>query len=422
MPDNDVGEGIVPNELPQHGARPAKLRVDFKPWHRIRKQYIREKQWNPAIKYIAQRFLKRDLDTRETHWTDEAGGEGTVPESIRVERPLRCFLLPGDELLDVRSMWRYLQSEGCYLRYLGFNKSVQNVERRRQVDVAESALSQLPRMCKESRVTADNLQDLGRSESQAYRVFREYGPYDVVNLDLCDSLLPRGVANETSGNYAAIHQIVRYQLENQKGPWLLFATTQVDRRTASQSEINPLAIPTRQNCDTHSEFAQALLSIIPGAVIASDTHAIDISHLDENQLLTLFGVMLGKWLVKILSSSSPRCSVKMLTSYRYIISPENAVNMLSLGFQISPHYSPPIDSTGLSQLNVTAVPPPDELETALGLVEVARGIKDIQTLLDENPTLKSDLITSKADLLEAVGFDRSAFIDWVNGGEGLVQL
>lgn len=413
MSGSDLGDDIVPNELPKHIPSLAALRTDFKPWHRVRKQFIRERLWNPAVRFLAQRYLRRDLQMAETEWAEE----NLTPENIRIERPLRCFLLPGDDLLDVRSLWTQLQNEGCYLRFLGFNKSLQDEERRRRVDIAESAVTQLTKVCKDSHVSPDTFQDIARTTTPASRLFRQYGPYDLINLDLCDSLVPRGHAGETATNYTALNQLIDYQLENQKGPWLLFVTTQVDYRSASQDEINKLAKPIRENCDTHENFAKEIGKLIPEAAFLSQNHSLDISQMNPKHLVQIFGVVFGKWLMSLLKDASPRCAIKLLTSYRYIIQQDAGIEMLSLGFIFTPHYSPTVDPTGLSTLKPTKRPFPTELECALQFASTAANIGDVDKLLEAQPILHQQLLNSKADLMAAAGYDRDAYLRWATTKE-----
>jgi hypothetical protein len=394
MSDSDLGDGIVPDELPKHSSLSATLRKDFKPWHRVRKQFIRERQWNHEIRFLAQRYLRRE-----------------------VNRPVRCLVLPGEDLLDVRCVWRGLQGEGCEIRFLGFNNAAMAQERRRHLDVAENAVTQLSKICKDSHVISDAFQNIARKSTNAFQSLRNYGPFDVVNLDLCDSLIPRGKPGEMEANYSALHQLFCFQLERQRTPWLLFATTQVDRESANQPEINKLAQPLRENCNQHGNFADALEKLIPRAAFESTGHALDISGLDVNQLTNLFGVMLGKWLMRPLAQSSPRCSVKLLPSYRYTIRPDTNVAMLSVGFLITPHFAPPVDATGVSTVQTNVREFPGELESAIDLVGVAEGIKDVDAILAADAQLKDALTNSSADLLAEASYDRGEYMRWVADGE-----
>ncbi|NJM54685.1 MAG: hypothetical protein HC841_01040 [Verrucomicrobiae bacterium] len=320
-------------------------------------------------------------------------------------------------MLDVRCLWRGLQNEGCELRFLGFNNSAIAQDRRRLLDVAENAVTQLSKICKDSHVISDAFQSIAKKTTQAFQSLRNYGPFDVVNLDLCDSLIPRGKPGEMEANYSALLQLLCFQLERQRTPWLLFATTQVDRESANQPEINKLAQPLRENCNQHGNFAEALEKLVPRAAFESAGHALDISGLDVNQLTNLFGVMLGKWLMRPLAQSSPRCSVKLLPSYRYTIRPDTNVAMLSVGFLITPHFAPPVDATGLSNLKTNVREFPDELESAIDLVAVAKGIKDVDGILAADTQLKDALTNSSADLLAEASYDRDEYLRWVADGE-----
>src|SRR5260221_7542665 len=117
---SDFVDDIVPKELPQH----VLLRRDFKPWHRVRKQFIRERQWNQQISRFVDRHLARDLQTEENQWsvsTDSGSGvAAAVPETVRIDRPLRCLVIPGDDFLDVRSMWHKLLGRNWFIEFLGF--------------------------------------------------------------------------------------------------------------------------------------------------------------------------------------------------------------------------------------------------------------------------------------------------------------
>jgi hypothetical protein len=278
-------------------------------------------------------------------------------------------------------------------------------------------VTQLSKIAKDSHVVGDSFQSIARKTTNAFQALRNYGPFDVVNLDLCDSLIPRGKPGEMEANYSALHQLLCYQLERQRTPWLLFATTQVDRETANQPGINTLAQPLRDNCNQHDNFGRALEKLIPRAAFEAVGHALDISPLDANHLINVFGVVLGKWLMHMLSKSSPRCSVKLLPSYRYSIKQDTNVEMLSVGFLITPYFAPPVDETGASTVQTNARQFPSELESAIDLVSVAAGIRDVDGILAGDSALRLKLINSSADLLAEASYDRAEYLQWVAGGE-----
>ena len=158
-------------------------------------------------------------------------------------------------------------------------------------------------------------------------------------------------------------------------------------------------------------------TLVPSAVFQSAQNAFDLAHLNAAQLTQVFGVVLGKWLVAALRSASPRCSVKLLSSYRYVIRDDMGVEMLSLGFLITPHSTPPRDPTGLAAAQPSPAPPPTELDAALQFVEAARYIRDVDTLLSDDAQTREALTNATADLLETAGYDRAAYLQWVADGE-----
>jgi len=107
----------------------------------------------------------------------------------------------------------------------------------------------------------------------------------------------------------------------------------------------------------------------------------------------------------------------MRKSYRYFINEDKGAIMLSLAFELKPNISPPVDETGMSKLNLPAKKHPTEHECAMKLAESVYRIRDVDKMLAADAALKIDLRDSHADLLEAAGYDRTAYIKWVDEGE-----
>ena len=76
-----------------------------------------------------------------------------------------------------------------------------------------------------------------------------------------------------------------------------------------------------------------------------------------------------------------------------------------------------MDVTGISKLQPTARQFPDELESAIDLVSIAGGIRDVNQILGSDKSLREQLTNSSADLLVAASYDRGEYLSWVAGGE-----
>jgi hypothetical protein len=422
-PGSDLADGIVQSALPEHIARP---RDQFMPWHKVRKQFIRVRQWNRLIVRLAYRYLSSELQDEAADWSldeEERGGPGTpaeVPDSIRIDRPLRCLTIPGDDLLDLRSLWRDLRPLGCFIRYLGFNRAQGSEQPGTRVHVANNEVTSLDRVARDSLVVRDRFQAIESQRSNAYHYLKEYGPFHVVNLDLCDSLFPTK-SRSAADYFKALHRLAEYQMKHQTTPWLLFITTQVEPAAVSAPELQKLCQPMRRNCEKHTDFASRLGKLVRPDVFQSQDDAIDISKLTEEDMVPVFGVALGKFLITLAASAHPNWAVQMLRSHRYCIKREPRVEMLSLAFQFRRKFSPPVDSTGLSSVHVTVPKFPSELECAAKLVAAVENISDVDQLLQADDQLRDEMETASADLLEAAGYDRGDYLAWVRSGEGAVQ-
>jgi len=255
---------------------------------------------------------------------------------------------------------------------------------------------------------------VAKPSSQACRYVNQLGPFHVVNLDLCDSLFPN---NETDiqACYDGLHAIAAYQMKEMATPWLLFITTEVAPKDVNSDQFNKLCKPTKANLQ-YELFQDALSKIVPIESLNSN-HQVDLTRLDDKQLVDLFGVAIGKALLSFCSSAGATWKLEMRGSHSYSINPEKGVSMMSFAFQFTPISLPPQDATGISTLKLNIPAPFDEAELAIKLVASVQKITDVDSLLESNPDLYDLLVASSADLLESAGYDRTAYIQWVQNGE-----
>jgi hypothetical protein len=395
-------------------------RDNFLPWHRVRKQYVRRYQWNHLAVRMIKNQWRRQLCRAETEWSLDPDGadaeEVVISASDTLGNPLRCLLIPGDDLLDLRSLWGEMRPYNCGIRYLGFNESAGSNQGGTRVHIANNAVTSLHRVARDSQVIADRFESIANSASRAYQYLKEYGPYHIVNLDFCGSVFPNR-SNDALRYLSAIHQLLAYQFGCQTSDWLLFVTTEVEPSQADTESLQVLCKPTRKNRDTHASFAQRLAKLLPPDAFESDCQTIDLFKIADDQMVDLFGVAFGKWLLGICHDAYPRWTVAMRRSYRYKINVEKNVVMLSLAFELRPNIVAPADHTGLSNVSIPPKRYPDEEECAVKLVDSVGGIADIDALLAENADLRADLMNAQADLLDSAGYDRHAYLEWVKNGE-----
>ena len=399
---SDIAEGIVQEKLPEHIAPPS---TDFLPWHKVRKQFIRQHQWNE----LARRNIK-DVWRADLQKPSDAASQG---QSTLFVKPLCCLVIPGDHLLDVRSMWAEIEPLDCYMRYLGFNEGQGSQQVGTDVHVANNAVTSIRGVVSDSHVIRDKFEAIV-GKTMANQNLKQYGPYHIVNLDLCGSMFPN-TESDVSPFYSALDVLLKYQFSNQKTLWLLFITTMVKPSAVNAGRMQDLCGPTMENLAAHPEFLAKVKSICPSAV--ADVNLVDFDSIPEAELVRLFGVALGKWLLRMGQVASPKWTVGMRRSYQYSISEENGSVMLSLAFELRPNFADPVDATGMSKIQGTQKEFPGEGVSAVKLAESVANIADVDMKLAHDFELRATLVDAAANLMESAGFNREAYLKWVADGE-----
>lgn len=414
--DPEFIDGIVQDEVPVHVDI---VRDKFLPWHRVRKEYIRRRQWNELTGRMVRGLWRQQLNLPE-EWSLEgdlaAEGAVNIPRDVLLDKTLKCLMIPGEDLLDVRALWEDVQQYKCKIRYLGFNESQGSDRKNTRLYISNNAVTSLPHVASDSRVVHDRFEAIANEKSQAIRYLRDYGPYHVVNLDLCGTMFPN-TRSDVTPYYEALHQLLAYQFKSQTSPWLLFVTTVVEPGVVNKDEFDKLCGPARQNFDKYADFADEVKKKIPEQAFRISATQIDISALTSDQMIALFGVALGKWLLGLCQQASPQWTFAMRRSYTYSQNELKGAAMLSLAFELKPNIAPPVDSVGMSGLNLQAKKYPDEHQCAVQLAKSVANIRDVDAHLTSDTQLKEDLTATKAALLESAGYDPGAYIKWVDGGE-----
>lgn len=414
--DSNFVDEIVQDSLPAH-TEPS--RDIFLPWHRVRKEYIRQFQWNELTKRMIKRNWHRQLLRPEIERSlDDQEAEGIdiqLPRDVELERTLKCLIIPGDDLLDVRALWRDIQPLKCRFRYLGFNESQGSDRQGTRVYIANNNVTSLPLVVTDSRVLQDRFETIRLQDSQAYRYLKEYGPYQVVNLDLCGSMFPN-MAKSSQEYYDALHRLMIYQCQTQVTEWLLFITTMVEPTAVDAERMLVLCKPIHENIKRYKDFADKIAQFVPAEVF-QDEITVNVTALNEEQMIRFFGLALGKWLLNLCQTAEPRWIVAMRPSFHYALAVEKGAVMLSLAFELKPNFSPPADTTGMSKIELPQKKELDECLYAVKLVESAANMRDVDEILAANPELKTRLRDEQANLLEAAGYSREAYLEWVENGE-----
>ena len=358
-------------------ARPQTVPKEFKPWHKPRKQFVRREQLSTLLRRLYRRRGPRD--------------------------PLRYLGLPGTDLIDLR----YLYEQICRgnerpFQFLGFNTEANpgnsaDVE----LNISLDEVRRLPNVDPQSDVLHDDFRRVGNPNSIAWSRTRKIGPFDVVNIDLCDGFVADAAQSDGS-IYTALAQLMALQARN-SNPWLLLIATRMGRGMFDADAERQLIDRFRENVANCEGFAEACEE-----VLESDVQSICTLTCSERDFRTLMTVAIGKWLSVLVQAIGPS-RVELASTHGYRIDPAAAYeDMVSLAIRFEPVIAAPPDV-----FSPTAPTSVDECATAKAILRRSTHRLDVDTILKERHDVREELITETERLLKLARYKVEDFRSWL---------
>lgn len=358
---------------------------EFLPWHLPRKQYVRHHQWCEQI--------SRMLD-------DAPLADGT----------LKYLGLPGIDLLDLRHFHTVVcEPRNINLRFLGFNSSARpSSNAQTELNISLDEVNRLARVDPMSLIIGDNFALVAKENSIACRKARELGPYDVINLDLCDGFGAQAPGDLNNSYYDAVNSLFALQARS-KSPWLLLLTTRADKQNVDAGVLQALLskyIDNLANCQPFLEASRDNFAIETEAALraAADTPA---------GLLSVFLTGLCKWFLGLALAHQPPTSVELrsVIGYRVGMGAEHE-DLISLALRFTPTFVPADDPLGLA--NQPAAAPDECALSARALKRVAKRV-DVDKKLADDAVLNQSMIDATTVLLSQARYDVAAYKIWLLG-------
>lgn len=358
-------------------AQPRTTPREFKPWHKPRKQFVRRKQWSALLRRL---------------YEDRGPGD-----------PLRYLGLPGSDLIDLRYLHEQLCSDdGRTLCFLGFNTAARlGSPEQVEMNISLDEVRRLGNVDGQSAVLTDDFRLVGNEYSIAWSRTRQLGPFDVVNIDLCDGLASESPQNNGS-IYSALAQLMALQARN-PNPWLLLITTRMGRGTFDADAEQRLISHFRENVARCEGFAEAC-----GQLLELDVESVDPATCSEADHLNLMTVAIGKWLSMLVQSQAPS-HVELASTHGYRVNPAAPQeDLVSLAFRFEPVIVASPDA-----LSPTAPDPVDECAIAKAILRRSTRRLDVDTILNEQPDLREELTAETERLLVKSRYDIEDYRAWL---------
>lgn len=355
---------------------------EFLPWHRPRKQFIRHYQWCEQI--------GRMLD-----------------DAPPTDATLKYLGLPGVDLLDLRHFHATLcETRNIWLRFLGFNSSARpSSSAQTELNISLDEVTRLQYVDRRSLVIGDNFALVAQENSIACCKARELGPYDVINLDLCDGFGAQTPGMLNNSYYDAVNSLFALQARS-KSPWLLLLTTRADERNINEDLLQTLLTKYISNLSNCNEFLDASRENFAIETEAALRNAVKT----PDGLLSIFLIGLCKWFLSLALAHRPPTSVELRSVIGYRVEKDvEHEDIVSMALRFTPTFLTVRDSFGLANQQASA---PDECGQAVqALKRVAKRV-DADKVLANDEELNQSMIDESASLLGLARYDIDAYRNW----------
>ena len=371
---DDLASGIFPDV--EYSPTQPELK-EFKPWHKPRKQFVRRKQLSKLLQRLYQQREPSD--------------------------PLRYLGLPGTDLIDLRYLHEELcRSDNRPLRFLGFNTEAQpGSPAHMELSVSLDEVLRLPQVDPQSVVLHDDFRQIGNEDSIARSRVQQLGPFDVINIDLCDGLASDPPHNDAS-IYQALSHLMALQARNHT-PWLLFIATRIGRGEFDADAEETLIGWFRKNVSKCEGFAEAC-----NQILQSDVSSIDPATCSQADLLHLMTVAIGKWLSAMMQvQGTSRLELASVQGYR--VDPKSPCeDLVSLALRFNP-----VIEASPDPLSPTPPAPMDECEIAKSILRRSTNRIDVDEALLDDQELQEELIEESQVLLAQARYDAAGYRTWL---------
>lgn len=381
VPDNEGHADDIVEMVVYEAPMPAQAKP-FLPWHRPRKQYVRHNQWcHEIVKMVVE--------------TPPNGGV------------LKYLGLPGVDLLDLRHFHAAVcEAHQVDMRFLGFISGAHPASKAQtELNISLDEVRRLSRIDAMSEVIGDNFARLANQTSLAFAKARAMGPYDVVNLDLCDGFSAQAPGRLDNSYYEAVRSLLALQSRTMN-PWLLLLTTRADKPNINADVLRTLLEKYVSNLVECPQFREASRDHFD----IENEAALNVAVDEPAGLLPVFLTGLCKWFVALALEQQPPTSVELRSVFGYRVdSAADHEDLISLAFKFTPTFVPAADPMGLAAQPV--VQPDEGVLATRALKRVAKRI-DADQKLAEDAVLNQSMIDASAHLLGLARYDTDAYKAW----------
>lgn len=408
----EIADESLPPEI-EAGAVPIRLDALF-PWHRPRKQKVRQDQWVGLATTLVQKLQSQSVLVPRQVTLPDGSSQIVAPE-------FRYLTLPGLDYLDVRMIGEMCNGRNVRLTSVGFLSDAVEAPIMARARVREVGLIQAGFISDTSITLPRGLETVCGSDGGTMKELRRRAPFHVVNIDACGSIAPRRAAH--SGRLIdAIHKLVELQLSKANHRWLLFVTVDAREGDMDPATFDQLCDAIRENAAGDPEFRDGVLEFLAPGAPDVDTAIGAARTGGARPFLDVFALGLSKWLLHL--AQIKQWSVRLKPSHCYSTRPADdpEPSMCSLALEFIPPPTALPDPFGVSRQ--APAPGGSPVNASLQILAGAIGMDDLDAVLEADPEESGRLNEATRRLLAEVGYEESALrpLLGAEGGAGRPAL
>jgi hypothetical protein len=237
----------------------------------------------------------------------------------------------------------------------------------------------------------------------------ELGPFDVINLDLCDGFgaeAPSAALKNTY--YDAVAKLFTLQSYS-KAPWIFLLTTRADRRNINSDVLNAFIgryLENLRECGPFRDASRDCFNI-------EDEDDLRAAVEVPEGLLAIFLTGLCKWFAALALQNRPppKVEVRSVIGYKVDARAEHE-DLASIAIRFTPTFVPPMDPSGLARSDGAA---PDECKISARAIKAVAKRIDVDKKLADSAELHEEMVNATANLLALARYDVAAYRRWVQG-------
>ena len=383
-PDRRIADDVLPEQIDDL-AVPVELNNLF-PWHRARKQLVREQQWL----HFSRQLIERDK-----------GGHG-LPNPPEGNPEVRYLTLPGIDYLDVRQLADVCRDLGCCLTSTGFQAGGEGNPYVARAQLREKSLIDAGHITGHSHTFGRRFEEIIQTGSQAYRDLKRRGPFHIVNIDACGSIAAPA-ANHARRLIDAVYRTVEIQLETMTGRWLLFVTADARPDSIARETLDGLCEAIFNNAQVNEEFRQRAVPLLDPGEADIRVAARRASERAGEAFLRLFSLGLAKWLLSLARGGNWDMQTHHPYCYSTMPGDDETPSMACLAFEFLPPPRGLLDRFGVAR----AEPAPDaEREDAsVRAADKIGGMANADSRMRMDEPLRTRMTENLRKWLEEAGYD-----------------